>query len=373
MEMNDRITVHMEEKPVYDIVFARDFDGIGEEITGLQFGQKKACIVTDSTVASYYLQPFQQALEKGGCFSLCTAFVFPAGEENKTLDVVRNLYEHLILNRFDRKDLLIALGGGVVGDLAGFAAATYLRGVSFLQVPTTLLAQVDSSIGGKTGVDFDSYKNMVGAFHMPRLVYMNLSTLKTLTDRQYREGMGEIVKHALIKDASYFQWLKENMDEILNRELSVCGTMIRRSCEIKRDVVEKDPKELGERALLNYGHTLGHAIEKEIGFSLLHGECVSLGSVCSAYISKQRGLLSEETYEEIRNVLKMAGLPVTCHGNITAAQVMEAVGHDKKMDAGVLKFILLEKIGNAYIDRTVAKSEMEEALSVVLGKEVGGA
>lgn len=362
--MSDRITVHSQDgQPLYDIMFRRNFDGLEAEICRLGFAHKKICIVTDSTVAGHYLEPVRQVA--GRCGALCTEFVFPAGEDHKNLDVVRSLYEHLILHQFDRKDLLVALGGGVVGDLTGFAAATYLRGIAFVQVPTTLLAQVDSSIGGKTGVDFDCYKNMVGAFYMPKLVYMNLTTLNTLTERQYREGLGEIIKHGLIRDERYFSWLETHMEQIGRRELDVCEPMIRRSCEIKRDVVERDPNERGERALLNYGHTLGHAVEKEIGFSMLHGECVALGCIAAAGISLHRGDMAEETFERILALIRAAGLPVTVSGP-DPEKVLEATRHDKKMDAGAIRFILLRQIGDAVIDSTVTLEEMGRALKLIL-------
>ncbi len=359
-----RITVHQGEKPVYDIVFRRDFGGLEEELRKLGVQGRKVCIVTDSRVASYYLEQVSGVIS--GCAGTVTSFVFPEGEENKNLDVVRKLYEHLILQHFERKDLLVALGGGVTGDLTGFAAATYLRGIDFIQVPTTLLSQVDSSIGGKTGVDFDSYKNMVGAFYMPRLVYMNLSVLATLTERHYLEGMGEIIKHGLIRDRAYFYWLRDHMEDIRRRDLETCGQMIRRSCEIKREVVERDPKEQGERALLNFGHTLGHAIEKEMGFALLHGECVALGCIAAAFISMKRGWISRQDYEDVRNVTAAAGLPAALAG-ADCGKILEAVRHDKKMEAGVVKFILLRQIGEACIDRTVSREEMAEGLAEILG------
>ncbi len=363
--MTDRITVHEGETPVYDIVFRRDFDEFGEELKKLGYGGKKICVVSDSTVASHYMEKLKSVV--GPEAATVTSFVFPAGEENKNLDVVRQLYEHLILQHFDRNDLLIALGGGVVGDLTGFAAATYLRGISLIQVPTTLLSQVDSSIGGKTGVDFDSYKNMVGAFYMPRLVYINLTTLNTLTERQYVEGMGEIIKHGLIKDRAYLYWLKDHMEQIRDREMEVCEKMIRRSCEIKRDVVERDPKEQGERGLLNYGHTLGHGIEKETGFSLLHGECVALGCVASACISLHRGDIARDTFLEIEEIIRSSGLPVRI-SELDTDRVLAATKHDKKMDAGVIKFILLKQAGEAYIDRTVTLDEMRRALGYICEK-----
>ena len=227
-------------------------------------------------------------------------YVFPAGEEHKNLDTVRDVYRFLIEEGFDRKDMLLALGGGVCGDLTGFVAATYLRGIDFVQIPTTLLAQADSSIGGKTGVDFDSYKNMVGAFKMPRLVYMNLSVLKTLEERQFYSGFAEVMKSALIKDAPFYEWLIENMYEICERDLNTLEEMVIRTCSIKKMVVEKDPTEQGDRALLNLGHTIGHAIEKYKNFELYHGECVALGTVAAAYISWKKEMLSMEEFYEIR-------------------------------------------------------------------------
>lgn len=267
--MADRINVCRDGKAIYDIVLTQSFDGLKEAVSCLPVKEHKICIVTDSNVAPLYLEEVRAVL--AGCCKSVSVFTFPAGEENKHLDTVRNLYEHLILERFDRKDMLAALGGGVVGDLCGFAAATYLRGVDFIQIPTTLLSQVDSSIGGKTGVDFDAYKNMVGAFHMPRLVYANLRTLLTLPEEQFSSGMGEVVKHGLIKNREYYQWLKDNREGIAARNLDLCQAMVYESCMIKKRVVEEDPTEQGERALLNFGHTLGHAVEKLENFTMHHG------------------------------------------------------------------------------------------------------
>ena len=235
--MADRINVCRDGEAVYDIVLAQSFDGLKEAVSCLPVKEHKICIVTDSNVAPLYLEEVRSILS--GCCKAVSVFTFPAGEENKHLDTVRNLYEHLILEHFDRKDMLAALGGGVVGDLCGFAAATYLRGIDFIQIPTTLLSQVDSSIGGKTGVDFDAYKNMVGAFHMPRLVYANLSTLLTLTEEQFSSGMGEVVKHGLIKNKEYYQWLKDNREGIVSREPALCQAMVYESCMIKKRVVEE--------------------------------------------------------------------------------------------------------------------------------------
>lgn len=358
--MAGRLTIRKDQLPIYDIVLEHNFDNLIKEFERLNITDKKFCIVTDSNVSKLYLESLKAKLNGLSVYS----YVFEAGEEHKNLDTVRDIYEYLILNHFERKDMLIALGGGVVGDTTGFCAATYLRGIDFIQIPTTLLAQVDSSIGGKTGVDFDSYKNMVGAFHMPKLVYINVSTLFSLDNRLFNSGFGEIIKHGLIKDRSYYQWLKDNYEGISSRNNNVLELMIHRSCQIKGMVVENDPTEKGERALLNYGHTAGHAIEKLMKFKLYHGECVAVGMVVSSYISYMRGNISEDEYNDIFQVIKNYGFPVKLP-EITAEEVYEVARNDKKAEAGVIKFILLKSIGEAYIDKTVTKEEFLEALKVI--------
>ena len=301
--MAQRLPVLYNKKPCYDIVFQQSFDGLWEELQELGASEKKLCIVTDSRVDELYGAQVAELLE-GKCRKI-VKYAFPAGEENKNLETVKDVYRYLIEEGFDRKDMLLALGGGVTGDLTGFVAATYLRGIDFVQIPTTLLAQVDSSIGGKTGVDFDSYKNMVGAFKMPRLVYINLSVLKTLEERQFYSGFAEVMKSALIKDALFYEWLIENMYEICEREPATLEEMVIRTCSIKKMVVEKDPTEQGDRALLNLGHTIGHAIEKAKNFELYHGECVALGTVAAAYISWKRGMITIKDFQT-RNSMRSA-------------------------------------------------------------------
>ena len=252
-----------------------------------------------------------------------------------------------------------------MGDLCGYGAATYLRGISFIQVPTTLLSQVDSSIGGKTGVDFDSYKNMVGAFHMPKLVYSNIASLKTLSEEQFSSGMGEIIKHGLIKDASYFEWLMEHASEIQNRDLTALSQMVLISNQIKRDVVEKDPTEQGERALLNLGHTLGHAIEKLSDFRLVHGHCVGLGCIAAMAISVKRGMIRSGELPRLLTVMKEFDMPVTVSG-LSPENIVLTTRSDKKMDSGTVRFILLEQIGKACVDKTVTEAEMTEGLRHIL-------
>ena len=359
----ERLDVKKDGKFCYSIRFEKDFTALAEEIAALGFEGHKLCVVTDSSVAPLYLESVKSVLSEK--FDNVFDFIIPAGEQNKTLDNVKKLYEHLILNHFDRKDCLIALGGGVIGDMTGYAAATYLRGIDFVQVPTTLLSQVDSSIGGKTGVDFDSYKNMVGAFHMPRLVYMNLSVLNTLTKEQFSCGRGEILKHGLIKNKSYFTWCMEHADKIMERDYDTLLYMIKESCKVKRDVVEKDPTEQGDRALLNFGHTLGHAVEKLKDFTMLHGQCVAVGCVAAMKLSAMRGNITEDEVLYVEKCFENFGLPTRVDG-IIVDDILQISKSDKKMEAGKIKFVLLYEIGNAYVDKTVTDEELLTASSYLL-------
>ncbi|ADL04610.1 3-dehydroquinate synthase [Lacrimispora saccharolytica] len=361
--MGNRIPVHMNGTLIYEIVMEAGFGRLKEELKKLNLEERKICIVTDSNVASLYLEEVESIVSS--CCRKAEHFIFPAGEENKNLDTVKNLYEALILKQFDRQDYLLALGGGVVGDLCGYGAATYLRGISFIQVPTTLLSQVDSSIGGKTGVDFDSYKNMVGAFHMPKLVYTNIASLKTLSEEQFSSGMGEIIKHGLIKDEPYYRWLMEHATEIQNRDFTVLSQLVLVSNQIKREVVEKDPTEQGERALLNLGHTLGHAIEKLSDFRLMHGHCVGLGCIAAMAISINRGMIQPEELSRLLSVMEAFGMPVTVSG-LSPENIVLTTRSDKKMDSGTVRFILLEQIGKACVNKTVTEAEMTEGLRHIL-------
>lgn len=366
IEMANRMAVHRDGKVIYNIVTESSYERLGEEVLALNVAERKLCVVTDSNVSGLYLEQVREQLLPH-CRQV-DSYVIPAGEEYKTLDTVRGLYEYLILHHYDRGDMLVALGGGVIGDLCGFAAATYLRGIRFIQVPTTLLSQVDSSIGGKTGVDFDAYKNMVGAFHMPSLVYAATSSLLTLPDEQFASGMGEIVKHGLIRDKSYYDWLLTHAEEIRARNLDVCEQMILVSNRIKRDVVEQDPTEQAERALLNFGHTLGHAIEKLMNFQLLHGQCVALGSAAASWISARRGYLSMDEVKDIANTLRIFGLPTSIQElGLDAETIIATTKSDKKMDSGFIKFVLLHQVGDAFVDRTVTDEEMKESLRWLAG------
>lgn len=344
----------------YTIELKNSFDDFFDSLVTLGLQSKRLCVVTDSNVNTLYAEEFVQQLKQWGCQNV-SKFVIPAGEENKTLDIIMELYEHLILRQFDRSDVLIALGGGVTGDMTGYAAATYLRGIRFIQVPTTLLAMVDSGIGGKTGVDFKGYKNMVGAFHQPSLVYVNLHVLRTLDKRQIAAGMGEIIKHGLIRNKEYFDWLVQNVEKIDAFDETALADMIYESQKIKKKVVEADPTERGERAHLNFGHTIGHAIEKALDFKLLHGECVALGMVAAAYISHMRGKLSKDDLSYIEKTNLLYGLPVRYYG-LDTESILANCYHDKKKDGNAIKFILLESLGKSYTTFDVSQEEMREAI-----------
>lgn len=364
--MSDVLNVFYNNKPCYDIIFDSSFDGLASKIEELGFKDRKIAIITDSKVQPLYGDAIKEQLSTVS--NNVFIYAIPAGEENKNLKEIEKIYEYLIQNHFDRHDLLIALGGGVVGDMTGFAAATYLRGIAFVQIPTTLLAQCDSSIGGKTGVDFNAYKNMVGAFYMPKLVYMNVNVLKTLDGRQFASGFAEVMKYGLIKDLDFYLWLLDNMVEINDRDIDVLIEMIHRSCEVKKAVVEKDPTEKGDRALLNFGHTIGHAIEKYKNFELLHGECVALGSVASAYISWKKEYISMEDYYEVRDMFVPFGLPISVE-DIDIEEVIKLMKSDKKADSNKIRFILLKKIGKAFITTDVTDDDVRGALKEILYEE----
>lgn len=364
--MAEILNVKYNGEPCYDIVFDDSFDELSSKVKELGFSDRRFCIITDSNVGPLYADQVKSILEP--IANKVVVYEIPAGEENKNLTEINKVYGFLIEEKLDRHDLIIALGGGVVGDMAGFIAATYLRGIAFVQIPTTLLAQTDSSVGGKTGVDYEGYKNMVGAFYMPRLVFMNISVLKTLDGVQFASGFAEVMKHGLIKDSDFYMWLIENMYEIEERDPETLITMVKKSCDIKRAVVEKDPTEKGDRAFLNFGHTIGHAIEKYKNFELLHGECVALGAVAAAFISWKRELLSMDEYYEIRDMFVPFGLPISVT-DIDEDEVIRLMHSDKKADSGSIKFVLLKKVGKAVLDKTVTDDEVRAALKEITWTE----
>lgn len=364
--MSERLTIHQNRKPIYDIVFTDGFLELPQCLEELGYQGRNAVIVTDTTVQPLYADAV--AAEVNKVCARCLIHAFPAGESNKNMDTVLKILAEMVEEKIGRKDLIIALGGGVVGDVAGFAAAIYMRGIDVIQIPTTLLSQVDSSVGGKTGVDFEQYKNMVGAFKMPRLVYSNCETLSTLDARQFYSGMAEVLKYGLIMDASFYEWILSKMYEIHDRDHAVLTEMVRHCCTCKQRIVERDPFEEGDRALLNFGHTIGHAIEKYKNFELLHGECVALGAVAAAYISWKREKLSTEEYYEIRDMFVPFKLPITVE-EIDPEEILKLTKSDKKASSGQLKFILLKKVGKAYIDTMITDEEILAGIREILYTE----
>ncbi len=363
--MSKTITVSYQGSPYYQIEIQKNFSFLADKLKHLEYSGKKVCIISDSNVAPLYIEEIKSLLAP--ICSFCTSFVFEAGESSKNTETVSQVYEHLIQHKFDRKDFLVALGGGVVGDLTGFVAATYLRGIDFIQIPTTLLAQTDSSIGGKTGVDFMQYKNMVGAFYMPKLVYMNISVLKTLPERQFSAGTAELIKHGFIKNKTYTNFIQEQSEKIMAQNDTAMEEVIYQSCQIKRDVVERDPKEQGERALLNFGHTIGHAIEKLSDFSLYHGECVALGMVSAAYLSFRFGSLTEEELEYLKETILRYHLPVKLNNfPHTPEEILAVTKLDKKMESGKVKFILLKNLGEAFITKELTDEEILSGIAYIL-------
>ncbi|MCH5272143.1 MAG: 3-dehydroquinate synthase [Lachnospiraceae bacterium] len=361
--MNELIVHDTDNTPIYRILLEESFEGLVPLLHSLDVSNRKLCVVSDSVVGELYGKTICEMLKEAGFFSVL--FTFPAGEASKNLSTVEGLYDFLIANSFDRNDVLLALGGGVTGDLTGFAAATYLRGIRFVGIPTSLLSMVDSSIGGKTGVDFKAYKNMVGAFYQPSAVYINVNALKTLSEREFLAGMGEVVKHGFIRDFGYYTFLKEQRERILGKDTETLRSMVYRSLCIKKAVVERDPKERGERALLNFGHTIGHAVEKLSNFSMLHGECVSVGMIAAAELSVLRGTLSKEDASRIREMLSSYGMRTKVPA-LGREDLLSVCHRDKKSDGSKIKFILLDSIGNAFIDSEVSDEEIWTAFQAII-------
>ena len=321
---------------------------------------KQVMVVSNETVAPLYLQAVLDMLNG---FETATV-ILPDGEQHKNLDTLNMIFSALLENRFNRDCTLIALGGGVVGDITGFAAASYQRGVSFLQIPTTLLAQVDSSVGGKTGVNHSQGKNMIGAFHQPRCVLIDTNTLDTLDDRQLAAGIAEIIKYGLIHDADFFAWLEASMDALKARDKGALAYAIERSCAIKAEIVAADERESGKRALLNLGHTFGHAIETSTGYgSWLHGEAVATGMLMAADLSARHGWLQPESVKRTEQLLQKAGLPTTPPANMNEAQFRELMSIDKKVIGGNLRLVLLKNVGEGIVTGDFRQELLSETLN----------
>ncbi|OQW94103.1 MAG: 3-dehydroquinate synthase [Beggiatoa sp. IS2] len=307
---------------------------------------QQVLIVTNETIAPLYLEKVLPAFADFQVISV----ILPDGEEYKTLEVTHRIFDVLLEHRFDRQSTLVALGGGVIGDITGFAAACYQRGVAFIQIPTTLLAQVDSSVGGKTGVNHPLGKNMIGAFHQPQCVVIDTDTLSTLEDRQLSAGLAEVVKYALINDFEFFEWLEQQAEKLLARDSATLHFAIARCCQNKANIVAQDERESGIRALLNLGHTFGHAIETGAGYGrYLHGEAVAIGLRLSAQLSLQLDWLSESAVKRTVTLLQRMNLPTTIPDNLTVQQMLDLMKVDKKVQKGKIRLILLKGIGQAQV------------------------
>jgi 3-dehydroquinate synthase len=303
-------------------------------------------IVSNETVAPLYLDKARAMFSSFQVHEI----ILPDGEQYKNLEVLNRIFNALLEQRFERKCTLVALGGGVIGDMTGFAAACYQRGVPFIQIPTTLLAQVDSSVGGKTGVNHELGKNMIGAFHQPLCVVADTDTLNTLDDRQLSAGIAEVIKYGLIRDLPFFEWLEENMQHLLTRDPEALAYAIERSCQNKAEVVAEDEKEAGVRATLNLGHTFGHAIEAGTGYGKwLHGEAVGTGMLMAADLSQRMGRLTEQDVHRIDNIIDAARLPTRSPLNMDYAKFMKYMEVDKKVEGGNIRLVLLDAIGKAFI------------------------
>ena len=318
-------------------------DSLGARMRDLRI-QGSIALVQDSQVAGNYGVRALKSLEDAG-YRTATVQV-PSGEASKSLEQLSALYDAFARARLDRRSVVVALGGGVVGDLAGFAAASYLRGIDFVQVPTTLLAQVDSSVGGKTGIDLLSGKNLVGAFHQPRLVIADLDTLATLPIRDYVAGLAEVIKYGIIADAELFAYLELNREGALRHHPDVLAHLVARSCEIKADVVGKDEREAGLRAILNYGHTIGHAVEAAAGYGrYLHGEAIAIGTAAANWLSTRVGWLPAEVAARITGLLAAYGLPIRLEEPLDHQEILAAMRLDKKTVDGVFQFVLARGMG----------------------------
>jgi len=341
--------------------------GLGKACGRLKLGHHCA-VISDTNVAPYYGTRVCRSLNDAGFET--RLITVPAGETAKSLKTVAACYDQLATHRLERKSFIVALGGGVVGDLAGFVAATYLRGVAFVQIPTTLLAQVDSSVGGKVGVNLKAGKNLVGAFYQPRLVICDLDTLRSLPEREYRSGLAEVIKYGIIYDAALFAGLERHLPSVLKRDPQTLKEVIARCCQIKAEIVGKDETESGLRAILNFGHTIGHGLEAISHYGkYLHGEAISIGQVAAAMLSSKLMGLSLEENERISRLFRQAGLPTQVKLNhAQCTRLLSAIQLDKKVADGQLRFVLARRLGEVEFGRSVPAPMLEEVLATMDGK-----
>lgn len=324
----------------------------------------KVAIVSNDTVAPLYLQKLKDQLAEFEVLEI----ILPDGEKYKNLEYLNKIFDALLEARCNRDVTLVALGGGVIGDMTGFAAACYQRGVDFIQVPTTLLSQVDSSVGGKTGVNHAQGKNMIGAFYQPKAVFIDTDTLDTLPDNELSAGLAEVIKYGLIVDAKFFSWLEKNIDKLVARDKTALEHAILSSCRAKADVVAEDERESGVRALLNLGHTFGHAIETGMGYGeWLHGEAVAAGMVMAADLSVRMGLIDDADLERVKSLVTAARLPVKGPDSLNVDRYIELMSVDKKVKHGKMHFVLLNRIGKAMVTDAVTEEQLRRTLSACRG------
>lgn len=341
----------------YPIYITNNFDGLADAFKRAGLADRKLCIITESNVAPLYLQTIKDCLSDWDV----TSFTFKAGEESKNLDTISDFYKHFLDEKLDRRSVLVALGGGVTGDMTGFAAATYMRGIPFVQIPTTLLAQVDSSVGGKTGVDFMGNKNMVGAFYQPKFVYINHKTLSTLPSEQIASGMAEAIKTAYIIDKDLLTYFNENKAAIKALADEETEHVIYSCCKAKAYVVNRDEKESGLREILNFGHTFGHAIEKMSGFKLLHGECVAIGMAAAMHLNMSMGKTKDVDLAAAEQLFAYFDLPIRAEG-FESEKIYREMFYDKKTKDGKLNIVLLEEIGKAYTEKNAPADKVKAAI-----------
>lgn len=347
----------------YPIYFGKNFSDIADVLKNAGICGNKVCVVSDSNVGRLYIKTLTEGLE---AVSLdVEKFEFEAGEKNKNLGTIEKMYDFFAEKHLDRKSVIVCLGGGVCGDMAGFAASTFMRGIKFIQIPTTLLAQVDSSVGGKVGVDFKGNKNMIGAFSQPEIVYMALDVLDTLPKREFSAGMAEVIKYGVIAKEDFLIFLEENKEKIREHDKRVLSDMIKRCCEIKSQVVENDEKDTGEREILNFGHTIGHAVETKKNFELLHGECVAIGMKAALEISEKRGYISDKTVKRILSLLEYFNLPLSVSA-ISAEEIYSQMFLDKKVKNNIIRFVLMKDFGVCERTDNVKKEEIISAINKIL-------
>ncbi|MHB1000162.1 MAG: 3-dehydroquinate synthase [Armatimonadota bacterium] len=359
------IPIQLDERG-YDIHTGEGLLDCAGEIIARVSASRSAAIVTNPRIGNLYAGRLVQSLERAGISA--QVITVPAGERYKTLATVARIYESFLNQKLDRGGMAIGLGGGIVGDMTGFAAATYLRGIDFIQVPTSLLAQVDASVGGKTGVNLPRGKNLVGAFHQPKAVIIDISVLRTLPRREFRSGLAEVIKHGIIRDRDYFDFIEKNLDSIMRMDAGALEHAIVRSCEIKADVVRQDERESGLRRILNYGHTVAHTVERLTAYKgYKHGEAVSIGMVTAALAAEVSGSAEPDLASRVVDMLKRAGLPYQIPAGVSHGDILIAMGLDKKVSHGKLHAVLSDSIGSAYVTVDLTPDTWLQALDMQAG------